>query len=197
MYGHDERHDMRPSLQCIINDLSTSTFLTVWLSKLIAVLMYGIGMIKRRFRADSKIRSKGAYPLCGDLCRQGLNQIKLASDRYCNVTTVRHIVKSGFHYPSWRPELTGDRFPLPVNTGRADGRAVDGLCKPVTRQLGPLTRAVNSGSGNQALHARKDANGRIVSLPTRPEEKKSQSRIFFTTQIQMRARQRNDSTSLL
>ena len=29
----------------------------------------------------------------------------------------------GFHYPSWRPELTGDRFPLPVNTGRVDGRA--------------------------------------------------------------------------
>ena len=22
------------------------------------------------------------------------------------------------HYPSWRPELTGDRFPLPVNSGR-------------------------------------------------------------------------------
>ena len=29
--------------------------------------------------------------------------------------------KPGFHYPtvgSWRPELMGDRFPLPVNTGR-------------------------------------------------------------------------------
>jgi len=25
-------------------------------------------------------------------------------------------LKPGFHYPSWRPELTGDRFPLPVNT---------------------------------------------------------------------------------
>jgi len=24
-------------------------------------------------------------------------------------------LKPGFHYPSWRPELTGDRFPLPVN----------------------------------------------------------------------------------
>ena len=30
-------------------------------------------------------------------------------------------VKPGFHYPSWRPELMGDRFPLPVNTGRVDG----------------------------------------------------------------------------
>ena len=26
-------------------------------------------------------------------------------------------LKPGFHYPSWRPELTGDRFPLPVLTG--------------------------------------------------------------------------------
>jgi len=30
-------------------------------------------------------------------------------------------LKPGFHYPSWRPELTGDRFPLPVNTGRQLG----------------------------------------------------------------------------
>ena len=29
-------------------------------------------------------------------------------------------VKPGFHYPSWRPELTRDRFPLPVNTVRVD-----------------------------------------------------------------------------
>ena len=33
-------------------------------------------------------------------------------------------VKPDFHYPSWRPELTGDRFPLPVTTGRVDGRAL-------------------------------------------------------------------------
>ena len=26
------------------------------------------------------------------------------------------LLKPGFHYPSWRPELTGDRFLLPVNT---------------------------------------------------------------------------------
>jgi len=32
-------------------------------------------------------------------------------------------LKPGLHYPSWRPELTGDRFPLSVNTGRVDGRA--------------------------------------------------------------------------
>jgi len=44
-------------------------------------------------------------------------------------------VKPGFHYPSWRPELTA----------RVDGRPVT-----ITRQHGPLTRAVNSGSGNRA-----------------------------------------------
>ena len=42
---------------------------------------------------------------------------------------------SGFHYPSWRPEMTGVKN-APELTGR---------------QLGPWTRAVNSGSGNWAL----------------------------------------------
>ena len=32
-------------------------------------------------------------------------------------------IKPSFHYPSWRPKLTGDQFPLPVNMGRVDGRA--------------------------------------------------------------------------
>jgi len=43
--------------------------------------------------------------------------------------------------------LTGDRCPLPVNTGRVDGRAF-----PLAELTGrvPLTRAVNSGSGNRA-----------------------------------------------
>ena len=81
-----------------------------------------------------------------------------------NTSIRQSAVKPGFHYPSWRPELTGDRFPLPVNTCRVDGRAFplaeltgrqQGPCwrvmEPVTRQLGPLTRAVNSGSGNRAL----------------------------------------------
>jgi len=44
---------------------------------------------------------------------------RLRQDR---TVTVRGL-KPGFHYPSWRPELTGGRFPLPVNTGRVDGRA--------------------------------------------------------------------------
>ena len=46
------------------------------------------------------------------------------------------VVKPGFHYqyPSWRPELTA---------------RVDGWSVSITRQLGPLTRAVNSGSGTE------------------------------------------------
>ena len=44
--------------------------------------------------------------------------------------------KPGFHYPSWRPELTA---------------RVDGWPVSITRQHGPLTRAVNLGSGNRAL----------------------------------------------
>jgi len=48
----------------------------------------------------------------------------------------------------------------PVSTTRVDGPStrlvetrarVDGQWKPVTRQLGPLTRAVNLDSGNRAL----------------------------------------------
>jgi len=59
-------------------------------------------------------------------------------------------LKPGFHYTSWRPELTGDQFPWLVNTGRVDGRPVstsrvDGSWKSVTRQLGPSTRVVETG----------------------------------------------------
>ena len=41
-----------------------------------------------------------------------------------------------FHYPSTRAVLTGARFPLAELTGRV---------KPVTRQLGPSTRVVETG----------------------------------------------------
>jgi len=71
---------------------------------------------------------------------------------------IRPLVKPGFHYPSWRRELTGDQFPLPVNTGRFDGRAfplASGNARPSCWQVmetgHPLTWAVNSGSGNRAL----------------------------------------------
>jgi len=67
------------------------------------------------------------------------------------------------------PELTGDQFPLPVNTGRVDGSAfpLAELKGPSTRLVEtrahqhecwwvmetghPSTRAVNSDSGNWAL----------------------------------------------
>ena len=46
-------------------------------------------------------------------------------------------LKPGFHYPSWRPkltpELTGDRFPLPVNTF------------PLAELTDPSTRVVETG----------------------------------------------------
>ena len=68
-------------------------------------------------------------------------------------------VKPGFHYLSWRSELTGDRFPLPVNTfplaeltGRVDGPSTRLVETWRIMETGhPSTRAVNSGSGNQAL----------------------------------------------
>ena len=50
------------------------------------------------------------------------------------------LVKPGFHYSSWRP----DRFPLPVNTGRVDGRAFP-LAELTDRQHGPSTRLVETG----------------------------------------------------
>jgi len=53
-------------------------------------------------------------------------------------------VKLGFHYPCSRPKLTGDRFPLPVNTGRVDGRTFP-LAELTGRQNGPSTGVVETG----------------------------------------------------
>jgi len=62
-------------------------------------------------------------------------------------------LKPGFHYPSLQPELKGDRFPLPVNTGRVDGCVfpLAELSWLVMETGHPSTRAVNSGSENRAL----------------------------------------------
>ena len=81
-------------------------------------------------------------------------------------TCDRQAIKPGFHYPSWRPELTArvdgwpvsitrqhdsrvDRraFPLVELTGRVDGltRAQHGPCWQVMETGHPSTRAVNSG----------------------------------------------------
>ena len=75
-------------------------------------------------------------------------------------------VKPGFHYPSWWPELTGDRFPLPVNTGRVD-RSAFPLAKLTARVDGPSTRAVNSGSGNRALVERLQDDLTIIHVVVR------------------------------
>ena len=68
---------------------------------------------------------------------------------YCiKVDLLFRLLKPGFHYPSLRPELTArvddDRFPLPVNTGRVDGRAFS-LAELTDRQHGPSTRVVETG----------------------------------------------------
>ena len=58
-------------------------------------------------------------------------------------------LKPGFHYPSWRAELTGDQFPLPLNTGCVDRHAF-----PLAELTGNGNRSpVKSGSGNRALVA--------------------------------------------
>ena len=55
-------------------------------------------------------------------------------------------LKSGFHYPSWRPELTARVDGWPVSITRQHGP-----CWRVMETGHPSTRAVNSGSGNWAL----------------------------------------------
>jgi len=62
------------------------------------------------------------------------------SDTRLVAHATKSILKPGFHYPSWRPELTGDVFPLPSTRAWR------------VMETGHLsTRAVNSGSGNRAL----------------------------------------------
>jgi len=71
----------------------------------------------------------------------------------------RHI-KPGFHYRSWRPELTArvDGWPVSItcqhgpSTRLVETRARQhGPCWRVMENGHPSTRAVNSGSGNRAL----------------------------------------------
>ena len=91
-----------------------------------------------------------------------------------NSTENTVMVKPGFHYPSWRPELMArvERWPVSitrqygpcwqacVSTSRVDGlstRLVEMRarqhhpCWQVMETGHPSTRAVNSGSGNRAL----------------------------------------------
>jgi len=66
--------------------------------------------------------------------------MKVGQYSFCTwdmVHWTRPMLKVGFHYPSWRPELSGVK-----------------KC----RQLGPWTRAVNSGSGNRPLEFSKSSS---------------------------------------
>ena len=65
-------------------------------------------------------------------------------------------LKPGFHYPSWRPELTARVDEWPVSITRQHGR------KPVTRQLGPSTRVVETG-----LNTDRQTDRQTLRCPTR------------------------------
>ena len=61
-------------------------------------------------------------------CRHLASSFGLVSVFYLFICVAKSVntyfcLKPGFYYPSWPPELTGDQFPLPVNTGRVEGRA--------------------------------------------------------------------------
>jgi len=69
------------------------------------------------------------------------------SNRHC-INYPMLSLKPGFHYPSWQPKLTGDRFPTRLVKMRA--RQHD-PCWRIMETGHLSTRAVNSGSGNRAL----------------------------------------------
>jgi len=53
-------------------------------------------------------------------------------------------LKPGFHYPSWRPELTARVDGWPISITRQHGPCWR-VMETVTRQLGPSTRVVETG----------------------------------------------------
>jgi len=83
--------------------------------------------------------------------RQNLFMFDCRPNCYCLMWSR---LKPGFHYPSWRPELTARVDGWPVSITRQHGpcwRARVSTSRVDSSQLGPLTRTVNSGSGNRAL----------------------------------------------
>ena len=76
----------------------------------------------------------------------------------------RLLAASGFHYPSWRPELTAQVDGWPVSITRQHGPCWRARIS-TSRVDGPSTRVVNSGSGNRALvvQARNDDDEVIYS----------------------------------
>jgi len=77
--------------------------------------------------------------------------VKKLRDKQASYLTGRRWMgfKPGFHYPSWRPELTARVDGWPVFITREHGPCWRARVS-TSRVDGPLTRAVNSGSGNQA-----------------------------------------------
>jgi len=65
------------------------------------------------------------------------------------VTAIREGLKPGFHYPSWRPELTARVDGWPVSITRQHGPCWRARVS-TSRVDGPSTRPVNSNSGNRA-----------------------------------------------
>jgi len=81
---------------------------------------------------------EGQLLRCSGTCRPFVlsRAFFAGSQRYGDSSCIDFYTHFKARFPL-RPELTSDRFPLPVNTGRLDGHAF------------PL--AVNSASGNRAL----------------------------------------------
>jgi len=82
-----------------------------------------------------------SLPLCRRATRRSHMAVSSRDD-----TTVQDCLKPGFHYPSWRPELTARVDGWPVYITRQHGP-----CWRLMETGHPSTRAVNSGSGNRAL----------------------------------------------
>ena len=71
--------------------------------------------------------------------------VYIISRCYSFVCVCMCVLKPGFHYPSWRSELTARVDGWPVSITRQHGP-----CWWVMETGHPSTRAVNLGSGNRA-----------------------------------------------
>jgi len=102
-------------------------------------------------------------------------------------------VKPGFLYPSWRPELTGDRFPLPVNTGSVDGPSTQlvetGLYDDWLIDLLTVLFSVHRGTGRAGAYSRLSAAGcrRDIASPASRicDSDSSEHRAVLTAQSQI------------
>ena len=84
--------------------------------------------IQIRIRINPKIYSIGSWPKIYDSVRFGSYLL----------------IKPGFHYPSWRPELTARVDGWPVSISRVDGPSTR-LMETRARQHGPCWRVMETG----------------------------------------------------